>query len=742
MLPTQNHPNHPNQPRSFAGACPALLRSLPGAPKEPPSGGNKRHRYTPAKSTTYYTNGAVGNLTGIVYPVSSNIAFSYDPLNRLTDMFDAVGATHYAYDNVGQLLSEDGPWNDDTVSYSYANRRRTGLSVLAPNSSPWAQSYAYDAANRLTNIVPPAGAFGYQYPSGIQNLVSSIQLPNGSAITNAFDANARLLATVLISSGLSTLNSHSYQLNQAGQRIQQMLTAGNYVNYTYDNIGQLKTAQGAEPDDSDRLNERFSYTYDKAGNLSNLVQNALTSFFKVNNLNELTTETNSGSLTVAGTTTSAATNVTVSGTGLSSGSAWIYSDFTWARQGANFVSGANTYTATASDTYGRSSSDTVSVNLPATNIFAYDLNGNLRTNGTRIFDYDDENQLIAITEPSAWKSEFTYDGKMRRRIRREYTYLPSSNSYLLTNEVRYVYDGNLVIQERSFIPQLSTLNPPPTVSYTRGRDLSGSLQGAGGIGGLLALSQLSTPNSQHLYYHSDGNGNVTCLIGSSQQIVAKYLYDPFGNILSLSGSLADANLYRFSGKEIHADSGMYCYGYRFYLPELQRWANRDPLGEEGSVNLYGFGDGNPVCNVDLDGRFCEDPCGEAEARHLDRGDVGGVVCCGGKKYACVWTHGGATGASDQRAIGLIDHCTKVHEENHFPDVDCRPNCIATRAGARPHTPRPECRSYTAEYQCLREALSSGACGGDPFSEDQVKTELQVVERRMRAKCGVRSPKDR
>jgi RHS repeat-associated protein len=560
----------------------------------------------------------VGNLTGIVYPVSSNIAFSYDPLNRLTDMFDAVGATHYAYDNVGQLLSEDGPWNDDTVSYSYANRRRTGLSVLAPNSSPWAQSYAYDAANRLTNIVSPAGAFGYQYPSGIQNLVSSIQLPNGSAITNAFDANARLLATVLINSDLSTLNSHSYSYNVGNQRIQQMLTVGNYVNYTYDNIGQLKTAQGAEPDDSDRLHERFTYTYDKAGNLSNRVQNALTSFFKVNNLNELTTETNGGTLTVAGTTTSAATNVTVSGTGLSSGPAQIYADATWVRAGANFVSGGNTYTATASDTYGRSSSDTVSVNLPATNIFAYDLNGNLRTNGTRIFDYDDENQLIAITEPSAWKSEFTYDGKMRRRIRREYTYLPSSNSYLLTNEVRYVYDGNLVFQERWFQPQLSTTIPQQAVTYTRGRDLSGSLQGAGGIGGLLARtsnSDLLSPISSlgaHAYYHSDGNGNITCLISTNQQLVAKYVYDPFGNTLSMSGPLAEESLYRFSGKEVHPSSGLVCYPFRFYWPAVQKWLSRDPLQEGGGINLYEAFRNAPVSSIDPDGRGVVD-CAKALA---------------------------------------------------------------------------------------------------------------------------------
>ena len=49
----------------------------------------------------------------------------------------------------------------------------------------------------------------------------------------------------------------------------------------------------------------------------------------------------------------------------------------------------------------------------------------------------------------------------------------------LTNQVvRYVYDGNLVIQERD-------ANNLPLVTYTRGKDLSGSLRRRGGIGGLL-----------------------------------------------------------------------------------------------------------------------------------------------------------------------------------------------------------------------------------------------------------------
>jgi RHS repeat-associated protein len=116
------------------------------------------------------------------------------------------------------------------------------------------------------------------------------------------------------------------------------------------------------------------------------------------------------------------------------------------------------------------------------------------------------------------------------------------------------------------------------------------------------------------------------LVNSSQAIVAKYLYDAFGNILSKSGLLADANLYRFSSKEAHPNSGLVYYLYRYYDPNLQRWPNRDPLGEYGfeatrhtatrnvasvrlsvgaepitGPNLYGFIGNNPIDGNDPDG---------------------------------------------------------------------------------------------------------------------------------------------
>src|ERR1051326_7905056 len=98
-------------------------------------------------------------------------------------------------------------------------------------------------------------------------------------------------------------------------------------------------------------------------------------------------------------------------------------------------------------------------------------NGNLLTDGRRFFDYDDENQLIRVTVTNATKSEFTYDGKMRRRIRKEYAW--KSGAWNFQSEIRYIYDGNLVIQERD-------ANNIASVVYTRGKDFSGGLKRAGG----------------------------------------------------------------------------------------------------------------------------------------------------------------------------------------------------------------------------------------------------------------------
>jgi RHS repeat-associated protein len=188
--------------------------------------------------------------------------------------------------------------------------------------------------------------------------------------------------------------------------------------------------------------------------------------------------------------------------------------------------------------------------------------------------------LTSVTVSNGWRSEFTYDGRGRMRVKKEFAW---RSGWSLTNETRFVYDGMLVIQERD------ALNLPQ-VSYVRGKDLGGGLQRAGGIGGLLARVNHQLASSSSLlattFYHCDGNGNVTGMFATNGLMVAWYLYDPYGNTLAANGPLAEANVYHFSSKAYHEPSGLYYYGYRFYSPNLQRWVNPDPIGEAGGINLY------------------------------------------------------------------------------------------------------------------------------------------------------------
>ena len=545
------------------------------------------NRFSISKGNTFYYYDKVANLTNVVYSNSPAISLAYDTLNRLTTMIDGVGATYYNYDAVGQLLSAGGLWPDDTVSYSYSNRERTGMSLLQPTADSWTQSYAYDSARRLTNTASSAGVFGYVYDGTRQLKVKDLILPNGAYITNSYDGNARMLSTALINSSLSTLNSNAYGYNVGNQRTNQTFFAGNTMAYAYDNVGQLTSAIGKESGGStNRLQEQLEYAYDAAHNLNIRTNNALVETFNANNLNELSTITRSGTLTVAGTTTSPASSVTVN-----SSVANRYTDATFALGGFTVTNGNNTFTAVASDSYGRGSTNSVTVNLPATNNYSYDLNGNLLSDGIRGFAYDDENELTSVTVTNSWMSQFVYDGKMRMRIRKEFGWF---GAWLETNEVHYIYDGTLVIQERDN-------NNLPQVAYTRGRDLIGSLRGVGGIGGLLSRTDETRLSATDAYYHCDGNGNITMLINALQAIVARYEYDPYGNVLSQSGSLATANVYQFSSKEYHRQSGTICYLCRWYDPHLQRWLNRDPMNEIGGVNLFCFVDNQPNDEVDPSG---------------------------------------------------------------------------------------------------------------------------------------------
>ena len=191
-------------------------------------------------------------------------------------MVDAVGTTALHLRRCGADPERRRPLGQRHRELHYHNRLRTGLSLQAPTPRPGRRATPTTPPRRLTTLTSPAGSFGYTLRRSSLHAPALLTLPNGASIANAYDSVARLQSTRrLNSSSYATLNSHAYAYNLAGQRTEQVFAAGNYINYTYDNIGPTedrpRQGVGRHPN---RLQEQFGYAYDAAGNLNYRTNNA------------------------------------------------------------------------------------------------------------------------------------------------------------------------------------------------------------------------------------------------------------------------------------------------------------------------------------------------------------------------------------------------------------------------------------------------------------------------------------
>jgi len=117
-------------------------------------------------------------------------------------------------------------------------------------------------------------------------------------------------------------------------------------------------------------------------------------------------------------------------------------------------------------------------------------------------------------------------------------------------------------------------------TYIWGVDMSGSLQGAGGVGGLLAIKPTGMNT---LFVASDGNGNVTGLIDATTGTTAgQFDYGPFGETIRLTPNSNNQTPFRFSTKYADDESDFLYFGFRYYNTSSGRWLSRDPVGEVGS----------------------------------------------------------------------------------------------------------------------------------------------------------------
>ncbi len=238
--------------------------------------------------------------------------------------------------------------------------------------------------------------------------------------------------------------------------------------------------------------------------------------------------------------------------------------------------------------------------------FQYDADGNLLRDGLFRYAYDAENRMISATSlgqtNGAVRVLNAYDSQNRRVKKTVQRYHapdamppmpPPQGEWDDVETHVYFYDDWNLVKETVQRSNGSMIQR----TYIWGKDLSGTLQGAGGVGGILAVSIDDVP-----YFPCyDHNGNVTHYLDSSGTTVAQYTYDAFGRTLSATGPLADAFPHRFSTKYFDPETDLYYYGYRFYSPSLMRWLNRDPIEDAGGLNLYAAAKNDLLSQFDIVG---------------------------------------------------------------------------------------------------------------------------------------------
>ncbi|NLB68989.1 MAG: RHS repeat-associated core domain-containing protein [Lentisphaerae bacterium] len=252
---------------------------------------------------------------------------------------------------------------------------------------------------------------------------------------------------------------------------------------------------------------------------------------------------------------------------------------------------------------------------PQQEALAYDDDGNILSDGRWHYTWNGENRLVCAEEQvcptnrTLRKVEYGYDHQGRMVWKAVSHRATEAQSWEAEKSIAYLWDSFNIIAETTVAG--SATNDTYNIW---GLDLDGALQGAGGVGGLLAIVK----DSSTYVPTYDGNGNIMEYVAEDGTIVAHREYDPFGGTVVATGDANDFTHW-FSTKPWCTVTGLSEYQYRKYSPLLGRWLSRDPIGEYGGRNLYATGYNCLVFGIDRYGMFLD---------RLASAAVGGIISSG------------------------------------------------------------------------------------------------------------------
>ena len=529
---------------------------------------------------SYEDNVNNGRLSHMTYGNGDRVDYSYDMFDRVirqeyndSENSDRVEETYYyVYNSEGNLIERyAADWTDyytehNTFAYDSLGRLIHSTRFSSEYAFFLKTDHIYDTADRLVAqswSFPDTGdTFGEYYTYDIDDgSLSMLETPVNTTISMRYDALKRLSSEIT-----KTVGAEAPLFTKS---------------YSYRDISSTRTTLQVRELEYSKSETPFAgwlYTYDEAGNITMVQDNILEdaqACYAYDNQNQLTQERYP----------EASTND------------WDEVNYTYDTAGnlrvvteLHYENGQVVADQTETHTYSYTDEDWPDL-LTAYDgtAISYDEIGNPISyyNGTSYtMDWMKGRQLASVTVGNT-TSRFCYDMDGIRR----------SKTVGNTLHLYYTLSGKVM---REMIAGLGTLDfaydangHPYSITYTPNE---------------------GTPVTY--YYVVNLQGDVVALLNSEGAVIARYDYDAWGKIRSITdannASISDAshianiNPLRYRGYYYDADTGFYYLQSRYYDPIIKRFINADSQFSTdltGGLNLFAYCGNNPVNRVDYSGEF-------------------------------------------------------------------------------------------------------------------------------------------